>query len=73
MPGKKDYQLITDFWGFWKNHGDPPSGGSETEDEWWDKAVDEANVFCDRHERSELSKALVVALLKEWERRAGNS
>lgn len=38
-------------------------------DAYWDGLLDEANSICERHQASEFCKAMIVAVLKELERR----
>jgi len=60
---KQDYELITEFWKFVKAHQ------PEDTEAYWAKLVDDCNTWHKQHP-SEFAGDLVLAWLKETERRA---
>lgn len=63
-----DYELLTAFWKFWKEHADVKGLDDDT---YWDALLEDANQFAAEHMKAQpYAKPLIISLLREFERRA---
>lgn len=60
-----DYRLITDFWRFFRKYRD-----LREDDTYWDELTRAASEFVNAHDEDRFASELIMALVRELERRA---